>query len=113
MHANAVRNLVERDAVTELGFPLRSILTIVFAAIVACAACVLAPGGALIAWFVLTAVYAAAAVAAFVQALALPLTEPALASLAALAMMIGYRFMLADRDERFLRKSFAFYLAPK
>jgi adenylate cyclase len=113
VHANAVRNLIERDAVTELGFPLRSILTIVFAAIVACAACVLAPGGALIAWLGLTAVYAAAAVAAFVHALALPLAEPALASLAALAMMIGYRFMLADRDERFLRKSFAFYLAPE
>ncbi|MET4045523.1 adenylate cyclase [Bradyrhizobium sp. RT6a] len=113
VHANAVRNLIERDAVTELGFPLRSILTMVFAAIVACAACVLAPGGALIAWFGLTAVYAAVAVGAFVHALALPLTEPALASLAALAMMIGYRFVLADRDERFLRKSFAFYLAPE
>lgn len=113
VHANAVRNLIERDAVTELGFPLRSILTIVFAAIVACAACVLAPGGALIAWFGLTIVYAAVAVGAFVHALALPLTEPALASLAALAMMNGYRFVLADRDERFLRKSFAFYLAPE
>ncbi|CUT11527.1 Adenylate cyclase EC 4611 [Bradyrhizobium sp.] len=113
VHANAVRNLIERDAVTELGFPLRSILTIVFAAIVACAACVLAPGGALIAWLGLIAVYAAVAVGAFVYALALPLTEPALASLAALAMMIGYRFVLADRDERFLRKSFAFYLAPE
>src|SRR5439155_2296216 len=32
VHANAVRNLIERDAVTELGFPLRSVLTIVFAA---------------------------------------------------------------------------------
>src|SRR3954470_8389686 len=113
VHANAVRNLIERDAVTELGFPLRSILTIVFAAIVACAACVLAPGGALIAWLGLTAVYAAVAVSSFVYALALPLAEPVLASLAALAMMIGYRFMLADRDERFLRKSFAFYLAPE
>ncbi|MBR0969915.1 adenylate/guanylate cyclase domain-containing protein [Bradyrhizobium japonicum] len=113
VHATAVRNLIERDAVTELGFPLRSILTIVFSAIIACAACVLAPGGALLAWFGLTAVYAAMAVGAFVHALALPLTEPALASLAALAMMIGYRFVLADRDERFLRKSFAFYLAPE
>src|SRR3954451_17593905 len=113
VHANAVRNLIERDAVTELGFPLRSILTIAFAAIVACAACVLAPGGALIGWLGLTAVYAAVAVSAFVYALALPLTEPALASLAPLAMMIGYRFVLADRDERFLRKSFAFYLAPE
>lgn len=113
VHAAAVRNLIEQDAVTELGFPMRTILTIAFAAIIACAACTLAPAGAVIAWFALTAVYAAAAVGAFVQALALPLTEPALASLAALAMMIGYRFVLADRDERFLRKSFSLYLAPE
>ena len=113
VHATAVRNLIERDAVTELGSPARTILTIAFAAVIACAACMLAPGGALIVWLVFTAAYAAAAVGAFVHALALPLTEPALASLAALAMMIGYRFMLADRDERFLRKSFAFYLAPE
>lgn len=113
VHATVVRNLIERDAVTELGFPARTVLTIAFAAIIACAACMLAPGGAVIAWLALTAVYAAVAVGAFVHALALPLTEPALASLAALAMMIGYRFMLADRDERFLRKSFAFISRPK
>ena len=113
VHATAVRNLIERDAVSELGFPARSILTIAFAAIIACAACMLAPAGAVIAWIVLTAAYAAVTVGAFVHALALPLTEPALASLAALAMMVGYRFVLADRDERFLRKSFAFYLAPE
>ncbi|MHC2818196.1 class 3 adenylate cyclase [Bradyrhizobium huanghuaihaiense] len=113
VHAAVVRNLIEHDAVTELGFPARTILTIVLAAIIACAACMLAPGGALIAWLSVTVVYTAVAVGAFVHALALPLTEPALASLAALAMMIGYRFVLADRDERFLRKSFALYLAPE
>lgn len=113
VHAAVVRNLIEHDAVTELGFPMRTILTIVFAAIIACAACLLAPGGALIAWLGLTAIYTVLAVGAFVHALALPLTEPTLAGLAALAMMIGYRFVLADRDERFLRKSFALYLAPE
>lgn len=113
VHAAMVRNLIEHDAVTELGFPMQAILTIVFAGIVACAACLLAPSGALIAWLGLTAVYTAVAVAAFVHALALPLTEPTLAGLTALAMIIGYRFVLADRDERFLRKSFAFYLAPE
>ncbi|WP_025031940.1 adenylate/guanylate cyclase domain-containing protein [Bradyrhizobium sp. DOA9] len=113
VHAAAVRNLIEHDAVTELGTPARTLLTIAFAAIIACAAGALAPSGALIAWLGLTIVYAVVAVGAFVHALALPLTEPALASLAALAIMIGYRFVLADRDERFLRKSFALYLAPE
>ena len=113
VHATIVRNLIEHDAVTELGFPLRTILTIAFAAVIACAACAFAPTTAAIVWLASTAVYAAIAVAVFVHALALPLTEPTLASLAALASMIGYRFVLADRDERFLRKSFALYLAPE
>lgn len=113
VHATVVRNLIEHDAVTELGFPLRPLLTIMFAAVVACAACMLAPGGAAVAWLALSVAYTAVAVSSFVRALALPLTEPVLAGLAALVMMIGYRFVIADREERFLRKSFAFYLAPE
>lgn len=113
VHATAVRNLLEHDAITELGFPLRTILTIVFAAIIAVAACLLAPTGAAITWLGLTVAYAAIAVSTFTHAIALPLTEPVLAGLTALALMIGYRFVIADREERFLRKSFAFYLAPE
>lgn len=113
VHATVVRNLLEHDAITELGSPLRPILTIVFAAIIAAAACLLAPTGAAIAWLGLTVAYAAVAVSTFAHAIALPLTEPVLAGLAALALMIGYRFVIADREERFLRKSFAFYLAPE
>ena len=113
VHATVIRNLIERDALTELAFPLRTILTIVFAAIVAGAACMFAPSGAVLTWLALTAAYTVVAVSTFVHALALPLTEPALAGLAALAMMIGYRFVVADREERFLRKSFALYLAPE
>ncbi|QOZ54803.1 adenylate/guanylate cyclase domain-containing protein [Bradyrhizobium sp. CCBAU 53338] len=113
VHATAVRNLLEHDAVTELTFSLRTILTIVFAAIIAAAACLLAPTGAAITWLGLAVAYAAVAVGTFAHAIALPLTEPVLAGLTALAMMIGYRFVIADREERFLRKSFAFYLAPE
>lgn len=113
VHATTVRNLMERDAVTELGFPVRTLLVILFAGVVAFAAGLLAPTGAVLAYFTLTAVYTAVAIGAFVHALALPLTEPVLAGLAALALMIGYRFIIADREERFLRKSFAFYLAPE
>jgi adenylate cyclase len=113
VHATVVRNLIEHDATTELGFPLRTILTMMFAAIAALAACLLAPAGAALAWLALTAVHAGLALVLFDKGLALPLTEPALAGLAALALMIGYRFVVADREERFLRKSFAFYLAPE
>lgn len=113
VHATAVRNLLEHDAIAEVGFPLRTILTIVFAAIIVAAACLLAPTGAAITWLGLTVAYAAVAVSTFAHTIALPLTEPVLAGLTALALMIGYRFVIADREERFLRKSFALYLAPE
>ncbi|WP_439405980.1 CHASE2 domain-containing protein [Bradyrhizobium sp. DASA03076] len=113
VHATAVRNLIERDAVAELGVPQRTVLAIGFAMVIAFAACMLAPTGAMLSWLALTAAYTTVAVSAFVHALALPLTEPVLAGLTAIAMMIGYRFVIADREERFLRKSFAFYLAPE
>jgi adenylate cyclase len=113
VHATAVRNLMERDAVSELGFPMRTILAIVVAGITAFAAGLLAPSGAILAYLSLMAIYTACAVNLFVRGQAVPLTEPALAGLAAAAMMIGYRFVIADHEERFLRKSFAFYLAPQ
>ena len=54
----------------------------------------------------------ARAIAAFRDALALPLIEPGCRRRAALGVTIGYRFVVADRDKRLLRQSFALYLAP-
>ena len=54
----------------------------------------------------------AGATIAFNYALALPVVEPILASILALAATIGFRFVIADKDRRLLQKSFALYLAP-
>jgi adenylate cyclase len=43
----------------------------------------------------------------------LPLAEPLGAGVLALAAMIGYRFMVSDKDRRLLERSFAYYLAPR
>ena len=58
------------------------------------------------------AVYLIGATAAFNHALVLPLSEPFIAGFAAMAAMVGYRFMITDKDRRLLQKSFALYLAP-
>jgi adenylate cyclase/guanylate cyclase len=60
----------------------------------------------------MTALGLVLAMIAFNHALVLPLVEPFLASLTALAAMIGFRFAVADKDRRLLQKSFALYLAP-
>ncbi len=113
IHATAVDNLISRDAVIELGRLPLSIIAIIFAALAAIAARLLAPVGAVLSYFAVTAIYLVGATAAFVQSLALPLSEPVLAGFAALAAMVGYRFVVAEHGERFLRKTFALYLAPQ
>jgi adenylate cyclase len=44
--------------------------------------------------------------------LALPLIEPLLGGIVSLGATTCFRFLVADKDRRFLRKSFALYLAP-
>jgi class 3 adenylate cyclase len=113
VHATAVNNLIRRDAVTELGRPATAAIAVVLAALAAAAALGLAPVGAVLAFAGEAAVYAAGAVLAFQQALALPLVEPFLAGLCALAATVGYRLVAAGKGERLLRKTFALYLSPK
>lgn len=113
VHATAVRNLMEQDAAAELALPLRAAVTALMASAAAIAACTLAPLVALSAFLLLIVAYAAAAVGLFVHSLAVPLVEPALAGVTALAATVGYRFMVADREERFLRRTFGLYLAPQ
>jgi class 3 adenylate cyclase len=113
LHATAVNNLIRRDAVVEPGRVADGAIAVAFAGLAALAALVLAPGGAVLSYLGMAGVWTAGATAAFHHALALPLVQPFLAGLAAMAATIGYRFVIADREERFLRKSFALYLAPQ
>jgi adenylate cyclase len=113
VHATGVNNLIRRDALVELGRTADGLIAIAFAGLTALAALMLAPIGAVLVYLGLAAAWTVGAIAAFTQALALPLVEPFLAGLAALAATIGYRFVVADREERFLRQSFELYLAPQ
>ena len=113
IHATAVNNLMARDALIELARLPTTLIAIGFALLVALAARVLAPASAAAAYLGLSAVWTAAAMWAFAHALVLPLSEPLLASLAALVMMIAYRLVVTDRGQRLLRRSFALYLAPQ
>ena len=113
IHATGVNDLIRRDAVVELGRVTGSLIAVAFAALAAVTALLLTPIGALLACLAMAAAYSAGAVGAFTQSLALPLVEPFLAGMAATAAMVGYRFVIADREDRFLRQSFALYLAPQ
>lgn len=111
-HATAVSNLMRREAVIELGRPAIAAISIALALLAAGAALTLGPFRATLAWAAGAVVWTGVATAVFRNGLALPLLSPLLASLAMLALTVGYRFMVADKDKRLLRQSFALYLAP-
>ncbi len=111
-HATAVSNLMRREAVSELGRPALAAISVALALLAAGAAFSFGPFRATLAWATGAVVWTGVATAVFRSGLALPLLPPLLASLAVLAITVGYRFMVADKDKRLLRHSFALYLAP-
>ena len=112
VHATAVANLLRHDAVTELGRPAIAGVAMALSMLAAAAALSFTPARAALVWLGGALAWTAIAVAAFRDGLALPLVQPLLASLAVLAIAVGYRFMVADKDKRLLRQSFGLYLAP-
>jgi len=112
LHATAVNNLIRRDAVVESGRPVIAAIAFAFAALAAAAALSISPARAALVWLAGAALWTAIATVVFRSGLALPLLEPLLASLVALVLGVAWRFMVADKDKRLLRQSFALYLAP-
>lgn len=112
IHATAVNNLIRQDAAIELGgLPIFLIATLV-AAFAATAARLLKPLSAALIYAGFAALGVAGAAVVFTHAVVIPVAEPFLAGLAALAAMVGYRFVVSDKDRRLLANSFALYLAP-
>lgn len=113
VHATAVRNLMQRDAAIELAFPLRAAVTAALASVAAIGASIASPLVAALAFLAVVLTYTGVVTGLFLHSLAMPVIEPMAAGVAALGMTLGYRFVVAEREERFLRKSFALYLAPQ
>jgi adenylate cyclase len=112
VHATGVNNLIRRDAVRELGRAGSGMTFFVVSLMAAACGLLLAPVRAGLAFLGLAIVGVLGAVVAFRQAVALPLLDSGLAGSLALGATLAYRFTIADKDKRILRRSFALYLAP-
>ena len=112
IHATAVNNLIRNDAAVELGKHATFSIAALIALLAAAGALLFAPVGASAAFAVLAVVGLVDAVVGFKYGTVIPVVEPFLAGVAALAVTISYRFMLADKNRRLLQKSFGLYLAP-
>lgn len=110
IHATAVNNLIERNPLTLLPAPATHALELLFAVAAAAAGLVFGPLVAVIVLLGVALAWAAGATVAIAHAVALPLVTPIGVMAVSLALMLGYRFVVADSDKRFLRESFALYL---
>jgi adenylate cyclase len=113
IHATAVNNLLARDALIEFDRNPTIAIAIGFALLAALAAWMLAPAAAAVTYVGLVALAALGATYAFSKAYVIPLSEPFIAGLLALLLMIAWRLVVTDRGQRLLRRSFALYLAPQ
>jgi adenylate cyclase len=113
IHATAIHNLMAHDAVVEPGRLSTIAIAIAFAALAGLAGRMLAPGGAAAVYAAMVVIWTCVATLAFSRSLALPLSEPLLAGLMAMAAIVAYRLVVTDKGERLLRRSFALYLAPQ
>jgi class 3 adenylate cyclase/CHASE2 domain-containing sensor protein len=112
-HATAVNNLIRGDALIEVGRVGAAAIAFAFAALTAAITLTVPLMAAVSAYLAAAVLWTVAAVFAFISmALALPLIGPVLAGMVSLGAATGFRFLVADKDRRFLRKSFALYLAP-
>ncbi len=113
IHATAINNLIRHDGIVEVGRSGRALIGIAFAGLAAIMALALSPVGAALAFGGIVVVGTLAATWAFAQSLAMPLVEMVIAGPAAMVVMVSYRLVVIDKEDRFLRKSFALYLAPQ
>ncbi|MBL8696735.1 MAG: adenylate/guanylate cyclase domain-containing protein [Alphaproteobacteria bacterium] len=112
IHATAVANLLGNSMLAQppaaVSLALLLLLSLASTALVTA----LAPSLAVAAGAGVALTWSGAGMIAFGQSLVLPLV-PGLATLAlAFALALAYRIVVADREKRFLRRSFSLYLAP-
>jgi adenylate cyclase len=110
--ATAVDNLLAGDSLRLLGAGPGWAIVLLLALCGAAAAQFLAPSRSAMALALFVLLWVAAAVLAFRHGLVVPLFTPPLAAGLTLAILLGYRFAVSDRDRRLLRSTFGLYLAP-
>ena len=112
VHASFANNLMRGGGLYELGRAGEAAACALLLAGAAALALSLPAASAAAAFAGLGLVWTAISVAALQAGLVWPFLTALLAAAAAGAGLMGYRFAVADKDKRLLRKSFGLYLAP-
>ncbi len=110
--ATAVNNILRAETLSELSMPA-VFLIVTGAAILACWATLSLPLATALASLAIGAVlWVSTATVLFRNLVVVPLIDPIAVAIAAFAIMIGYRFAVADRARRQAQQAFSYYLPP-
>ena len=112
IHATAVNNILNGSALRELDRNQIGGIAALFAFIVAIIVMILPPLRAGVGFVVLSIAWIAGTVWAFRTGLVLPLFDPLAAGAVTLTLLLGYRAAISDKDKRYIRRVFSYYLPP-
>ncbi len=112
LHATAVNNLIRGEALELPGELTRLASPLPLAALGALFTLLLSPLRACLGLGVAAALWGLAAIWLFRGAYVLPLIAPLLGMALTSVATLGYRFVVVDKDKRFLRDSFSSYVSP-
>ena len=110
--AAAVNSLIRKDALVEFDRGIDGLIVFALIAGVALAVLLLPFGTAVLMLSGGAVVWTGAVTAGLASGTVLPLLYPLVATVLTFAAMSGYRFAVADKDKRYLRRAFALYLPP-
>jgi adenylate cyclase len=112
LHATAVNNLINGDALELPGRLARNALTIPLAVLGALLTLLLTPLRASLGLGVAAGLWSLATIWLFRDAVVLPLIAPLAVMALSSVATLGYRFIVIDKDKRFLRDAFSSYVSP-
>ncbi len=112
IHAQAINNILHKNALTETPAITYALLSFPLALAVALFTLLLTPVRLIVAVFASVVLWIILVVINFNQGLVLPLIDPIIAAAITLSATLGFRFIVADKDKRIIKRAFGLYLEP-
>ncbi len=112
IHAAAINNILRGDHLRRPGMLADEAIIAALTLAAAAPVMLLAPLWAGISIVAGALAWVVAATGAFQAGLVLPLYQPLASALLTFGALLGYRFAIADKDKRYLRQAFGYYLLP-
>ena len=112
VHATAINNLMRGDALREFDSWVPVAISFSVALLVAAVTMLFAPWRAAALTCIVFFAWSAIATLTFRGGVVLPLFEPLGGGALVFVALLGYRVAVSDKDKRYLRRAFSYYLSP-